>query len=89
MYWFWGIAAAPKISTAKLPVLSETLKKSMVTMGFALILYRNINQFTNLWHFWESIYECAESFVQRCSKEKVQSCTKHIEIFRFWNSFPS
>ena len=82
MHWFPRIGAAQKISTAKLPVLSKTLKKSMVTMGLALILYRNTKQFTNLWHFWESIYECAESFILWCSKEKAQSWTKHLETFQ-------
>ena len=82
MYWFVGIGAALKISREKLPVLSKTLKKSMVTMGLALILYHSIKQFTNLWHFREPIYECAESIVWRCSKEKVQSWTKHIQTFQ-------
>ena len=81
MYCFAVPGASLKISTEKLPVLSKTLKKSMVTMGLALILYHNIEQFTNLWHFWEPMYERAESFVQRCSKEKVQSWAKHIETF--------
>ena len=82
MYWFAGTGAVQKLRTGKLPVLSKTLKKSMVTMGLALILYLNIKQFTNLWHFWKSIYECAESVIQRCSREKVQSWTKHIETFQ-------
>ena len=53
----------------------------MVAMGLALIFYHNIEQFTNLWHFWEPIYECAESFDRRYSKEKVQSLAKHMETF--------
>ena len=69
MHQFVGTGAAQNISTAKLPVLPKTLKKS-------------IKQFTNLWYFWESIYECAEFVVRRCSKEKVQSWTKHIETFQ-------
>ena len=59
MYWFAVTGASQKICTEKLPVLSKTLKKSMVTMGLALILYHNIKLFTNLWHFWEPVYECA------------------------------
>ena len=59
MHWFAVTGASQKISTKKLPVLSKTLKKSMVTMGLALILYYNIEQFTNLGHIWEPIYECA------------------------------
>ena len=54
----------------------------MVTMGLALILYHNNEQFPNLWHFWELIYKCAESFVRRYSREKVQSWAKHIETFQ-------
>ena len=73
MYWFAGSRAAQKISTAKLSVLPKTLMKNMVTMGFTLILYQNIKQFTNLRHSWESIYECAESVVRRGSKEKMYS----------------
>ena len=37
MYWFTATGALQKISTEKLPVLSKTLNKSMVTMGLALI----------------------------------------------------
>ena len=48
MYWFAVTGASQKISMEKLLVLSKTLKKSMVTMGLALILYHNIKQFTNL-----------------------------------------
>ena len=51
-------------------------------MGLALILYHNIEQFTNVWHFWEPIYECVESFVRRCFKEKVQSWGKYLETFQ-------
>ena len=79
MYWFAGTRTAQQISTAKLPVLSEILRKSMVTKGLALIISHNINQFTNLWH--ESIYEWSELVVRKWSKEKVKSCTKHIETF--------
>ena len=82
MYWFAGTGTAQKISTVKLPVLSKTLKKRMVTMDLALILYHKIKQFTNLRHFRESIFECAESVVQRCSEENLQSETKHIETFQ-------
>ena len=52
MYWFAGTGTAQKIIiTAKLPVLSKILKKSMVTKGLALILSHNIKPFTNhlLW----------------------------------------
>ena len=42
MYWFAITGASQKISAAKLPVLSKTLKKSMVIMGLALILYHDI-----------------------------------------------
>ena len=48
MYWFAVTGASQKISMEKLPVLSKTLKKSKVTMCLALILVRNIKQFTNL-----------------------------------------
>ena len=58
MNWFAGNSAAKKMSTAKLQVLSNSLKRSMVTKGLALIISHNIKQFTNLWHFWDSIYEC-------------------------------
>ena len=49
----------------------------MVTKGLALILSHNIKKFTNLWHFWESIYECSELVVRRYSKEKVQSWAQY------------
>ena len=39
------------INTAKLPVLSKILNKSMVTKGLALILSRNIKE---LFRFWQS-----------------------------------
>ena len=81
MYWFAGTSAAQQMNTAKLQVLSKGLKRSMVTKGLALILSHNIKQFTNFWHFWESLYECWESVVWRCSKEKLQSRTKNIETF--------
>ena len=81
MYWFAGNSTAQQMSTAKLQVLSKSLKKSMVTKGLELILSHNIEQFTNLLHFRESIYECWESVVRRCSKEKLQSRTKNIETF--------
>ena len=79
MYWFAGTGTAQQISTVKLPILSKILKKTMITKGLALILSHNIKQFTNLRHFWQSIYECAESVVQRYSKDKPQSWTKHKE----------
>ena len=69
-------------STEKLTVLSRTLKRSMVNIGLAFILYHNINQFANLRHFWEPISECPESFVWKCFKEKVQYGTKRIETFQ-------
>ena len=48
MYWFAGTGTEQQIiNTAKLPVLSKILKKSMVTKGLALILSHNIKQFTN------------------------------------------
>ena len=70
MYWSAGTGTAQKISTVKVPFLSKTLKKSMVSMGLVLILYHNIKQFTNLWHFWESVYEYAETVVPKCSKKR-------------------
>ena len=48
MYWFAVTGASQKISMEKLLVLSKTLKKNMVTMGLALILYHSIKQFANL-----------------------------------------
>ena len=49
MYWFAGTGIAQQIiSTAKLPILSKILKKSMVTKGLALLLFHDIKQFTNL-----------------------------------------
>ena len=61
MYWFAGTCTLQHIiNTAKLPVLSRILKKSVVTKG--LILSRNIKPFSNLY------YDCAESVVQRFSK---------------------
>ena len=47
MYWYAVTRASQKISTEKLPVLPKTLMKSMVSMGLALILYHNIEQFAN------------------------------------------
>ena len=48
MYWFAGTGIAQQIfNTAKLPVLSKTLKKSMVAKGLALVLYHNIKPLTN------------------------------------------
>ena len=43
----------------------------MVIKGLALILSHNIKQFTNLWHFCESIYECSETVIWRCSNKKL------------------
>ena len=82
MHLFVVTGASQKISTEKLSVLPKTLKKSMVAMGITLILYHMTEQFTNLWHFREQIYEYAESFVRKCSREKVQSWAKRIEIFQ-------
>ena len=48
MYWFARTGTAQQISTAKLQVLSKSLKTSIVTKGLALILSRNIKEFTNL-----------------------------------------
>ena len=48
MYWFADTSTAQQMSTAKLPVLSKIFQRSMVTKGLALILSRNIKQFTNL-----------------------------------------
>ena len=48
MYCFAGTGTAQQMSTAKLPVLSKCLKRSMVTKGLALILSHNIKQFTSL-----------------------------------------
>ena len=44
----------------------------MVTIGLALILmtFLGIN------------IECAESVIRKCSKEKMQSWTKHVETFQ-------
>ena len=89
MYWFVVTGAVQKISTAKLPALSKTLTKSTVTMGLTLIPYHNIKQFTNLWHFWESIYECAKLVVRRCSKEKVQSYKVTKFLGKPWNCLKS
>ena len=48
MCWFAGTGTAQQIiSTAKLPVLPNILKKSMFTKDLALILSRDIKQFTN------------------------------------------
>ena len=43
----------------------------MVTKCLTLLLSpaHNVKPFTNLWHFWESIYEYTESVVGRCSKK--------------------
>ena len=82
MSWFVGTGTAQQISTAKLPVLPKILKKCIVIKGLVLILYHNIKKFTNLRHFQESIYECSELVVWRCSKEKVQSWTKHVILFK-------
>ena len=51
----------------------------MVTL--ALILSHKIKQFTNLRHFWESIYEYVESVFRTCSKTKVPSGTEHTQAF--------
>ena len=48
MCWFAATGTAQQMSTAKLPVLSKSLKRSMVTKGLALILSRNIKLFTSL-----------------------------------------
>ena len=53
-----------KVGTEKLPILSKILKNSMVTKSLALLLSHNIKQVTNLWHFWESVYEYAESVIR-------------------------
>ena len=45
------------------------LKKSMGTESLALVLSRGIKHFTNLWYFCESICECTESVIPRCSKK--------------------
>ena len=42
MYWFAGTGTTLQMSTAKLPVLSKSLKRSMVIKGLALILSHNI-----------------------------------------------
>ena len=73
MYWFAVTGASQKIGMKKLPVLSKILKKSMVIMGLALILYHNIKQFKN--H-------------DRCSKEKVQSQVKHTESIQVLAQLP-
>ena len=36
MYWFLGTGTAQQMSTAKLPVLSKSLKRSMVSMGLGI-----------------------------------------------------
>ena len=53
----------------------------MVIKGLVLILSHNTKQFTYLWHFQESIYECSELVVRKCSKENVQSWEKHVDTF--------
>ena len=59
MYWFAGTGTAQQMSTAKLQVLSKSLKRGMVTKGLALIFSHNIKQFTNL------------MTLRKCSKEKL------------------
>ena len=77
MYWFVANGASQKISMKKLPVLSKILKKSMVTIGLALILYHNIKQFTNL-KIMTGVLK------KRCNlRQNIQ------KLFRFWHSFPS
>ena len=46
MYWFAGTGAVQKLRTGKLPVLSKTLKKSMVTMGLAFSTTTSSNLLT-------------------------------------------
>ena len=48
MYWIAGTGTAQQMSTARLPVLSKGLKRSMVTKGLSLILSDNIKQFASL-----------------------------------------
>ena len=77
MYWFAVTDASQKITIEKLPVLSKTLKRIMVTMGLALILYHNIKHFTK-------IKIMAGVLKKRCSLgQNIQ------RLFRFWHSFPS
>ena len=48
MYWFAGTGTAQQIiNTAKLPSLSNILKRSIVLKGLALILFHIIKLFTN------------------------------------------
>ena len=79
IYWLAGTGTAQLIiSTAKLSALSNILKNSIVTKGLALILFLNIKHSTNnLWHLWESIYECVESAILKCSK-KLSNLRKNI-----------
>ena len=67
MYWFAG-TAQQIISTAKLPVLSKTLKNSIVTKCLVLTLSHTTSN-----HLLTIYYDCAESVVVTCSKKQIQS----------------
>ena len=75
------------ISTAKLLALSKSLKKRLVNKGLVSVdtLSQQQKKFTNLCHFWESNYQCAESesVVRRCIKKDVQSEKTYRAFFKF------
>ena len=77
MYWFAVTGASQEITMEKLPVLSKALKKIMVTIGLALILYYNIKQFTNL------------KIMAGAPKKRCNLAQNIQRLFRFWQSFPS
>ena len=77
------------ISTAKLLVLSKSLKKRLVNKGLVSTdtLSQQQKKITNLCHFWESNYQCAESesesVVRRCIKKDIQSEKTYRAFFKF------
>ena len=64
MYWFAGTGAIGFVKNSK---------EEYGYYGFNINSLPQLKQFTNLWHFWESIYESRKLVAWRCSKEKVQS----------------
>ena len=57
--------------------------------GLALILSHNIKQFTNLWHFCESIYEVPKRLSGGVLKKSLNLGKTYRDFFRFWHSLPS
>ena len=47
-----------------------------------------INHRRHMLDFWESIYECAMSVMERRSRKRVILEKTFTEFFRFWHSFP-